>query len=40
MIQTLRILREEYGFRGYIHAKAIPGTSPPCWISWAIWPTA
>ena len=25
MIETLRILREEYGFRGYIHAKAIPG---------------
>lgn len=28
MIETLRILREEYGFRGYIHAKAVPGTSP------------
>ena len=28
MIRTLRILREEYGFRGYIHAKAIPGCSP------------
>ena len=27
MIAALRILREEYGFRGYIHAKAIPGTS-------------
>lgn len=27
-IQTLAILREEYGFRGYIHAKAVPGTSP------------
>ena len=25
MVETLRILREEYGFRGYIHAKAIPG---------------
>lgn len=25
MIETLQILREEYGFRGYIHAKAIPG---------------
>ena len=23
-----RILRDEYGFRGYIHAKAVPGTSP------------
>lgn len=28
MIETLRILREEYGFRGYIHAKAIPGADP------------
>lgn len=28
MIEVLRILREEYGFRGYIHAKAVPGTSP------------
>lgn len=28
MLQTLRILRVEYGFRGYIHAKAVPGTSP------------
>lgn len=25
MIEALRILREEYNFRGYIHAKAIPG---------------
>lgn len=25
MIETLRILRDEYGFCGYIHAKAIPG---------------
>ncbi len=25
MIETLRLLREEYGFNGYIHAKAIPG---------------
>ena len=24
MIEALSILREEYGFRGYIHAKAIP----------------
>ena len=28
MIEALRILRQEYGFNGYIHAKAIPGTSP------------
>lgn len=28
MIQSLLILREEYGFRGYIHAKAVPGSSP------------
>lgn len=25
MLETLRILREDYGFCGYIHAKAIPG---------------
>jgi len=28
MIECLRILREGYRFNGYIHAKAIPGTSP------------
>lgn len=28
MIRALRILRQNYGFNGYIHAKAIPGTSP------------
>lgn len=28
MIRSLWILRHEYGFNGYIHAKAIPGTSP------------
>ncbi|MBR5310739.1 MAG: putative DNA modification/repair radical SAM protein [Oscillospiraceae bacterium] len=28
MIEVLRILREEYGFAGYIHAKAIPGADP------------
>ncbi len=28
MIKALSILRNEYGFRGYIHAKAVPGTSP------------
>lgn len=27
MIETLTILRNEYSFRGYIHAKAIPGAS-------------
>ena len=27
MIEALELLRYEYGFRGYIHAKAIPGTS-------------
>ncbi len=26
--QTLRMLREEYHFRGYIHCKAIPGADP------------
>jgi putative DNA modification/repair radical SAM protein len=28
MIETLRLLRGEFAFNGYIHAKAIPGTSP------------
>ena len=28
MIKALTILREEYGFSGYIHAKAIPGADP------------
>lgn len=28
MIQALEILRDEYKFRGYIHAKTVPGTSP------------
>ncbi|MBQ8603574.1 MAG: putative DNA modification/repair radical SAM protein [Oscillospiraceae bacterium] len=27
MIKCVRILRQEYGFNGYIHAKAIPGAS-------------
>ena len=27
MIKTLKILREEYRFYGYVHAKAIPGAS-------------
>ncbi len=27
MIETLRLLRREFAFNGYIHAKAIPGTS-------------
>lgn len=28
MIRSLRLLREKHRFNGYIHAKAIPGTSP------------
>lgn len=28
MIEALRILRHEYRFNGYIHAKTIPGTDP------------
>jgi len=28
MTETLRMLRQEYGFWGYIHAKAIPGADP------------
>ena len=40
MIEALRLLREEYGFRGYIHAKAIRGPTPSSPGSWACWPTA
>ena len=28
MLAALRLLRGEYRFGGYLHAKAIPGTSP------------
>jgi len=28
IVKSIRILRYEYGFNGYIHAKVIPGTSP------------
>jgi len=28
LIRAIAILREEYRFNGYIHAKAIPGSSP------------
>ena len=28
MIKALTILRDDYGFSGYIHAKAIPGAAP------------
>ena len=28
MFKCLYLLREEYGFRGYIHAKVLPGISP------------
>lgn len=28
MIKTLELLRFEHAFRGYVHAKAVPGTSP------------
>ena len=28
MLETIRILRQEYHFAGYIHAKAIPGADP------------
>ena len=28
MIRTFELLRNEHGFRGYIHAKTVPGTSP------------
>lgn len=28
LIETARILRDEYGFNGYVHMKGIPGTAP------------
>ena len=28
MVETLSLLRKDYGFAGYIHAKAIPGADP------------
>ncbi|MEG0156880.1 MAG: biotin synthase, partial [Anaerovoracaceae bacterium] len=28
ILESLRILRHQYGFAGYIHAKIIPGVSP------------
>ncbi|MBQ8800545.1 MAG: putative DNA modification/repair radical SAM protein [Lachnospiraceae bacterium] len=34
--ETLRMLREEYHFRGYIHCKAIPGANPVL-IEYAGW---
>lgn len=34
--ETLRMLREEYHFRGYIHCKAIPGANPML-IEYAGW---
>lgn len=34
--QTLRMLREEYHFRGYIHCKAIPGANPAL-VEYAGW---
>jgi putative DNA modification/repair radical SAM protein len=34
MIRALSLLRHQYGFRGYIHAKAIPGTDPA--LTWQL----
>jgi putative DNA modification/repair radical SAM protein len=28
IIQTLRIIRQDYGYRGYLHAKIMPGADP------------
>ena len=33
---TLKMLREEYHFNGYIHCKSIPGASPE-WVEEAGW---
>ena len=34
MIRALSLLREKYGFGGYIHAKAIPGADPQ--LTWRL----
>lgn len=34
LTETVKLLREEYGFCGYIHLKAIPGSSPE-WLDLA-----
>ena len=34
IFETLRMLREEYHFNGYIHCKAIPGSDPIEAIGW------
>lgn len=39
MIETLRLLRTEYRFNGYIHAKAIPGPPRGSPMSWGCWRT-
>ncbi len=39
MIRAIRILREEYRFNGYIHAKAIPALRRNWWSSWDCWRT-
>ena len=28
IIETMRIMRREYGYKGYLHAKVMPGTDP------------
>lgn len=40
MIEALRILREEYRFNGYIHAKTIPGADPALVERSDCWPIA
>ena len=40
MLTVLRLLRNEYHFGGYIHAKTIPGTSPELIQQRATSPTA
>ena len=39
MLAVLRLLRGEYRFGGYIHAKAIPAQARNFCSSWGIWPT-
>mgnify|MGYP004510921387 FL=1 len=39
MIEALRILREDYGFNGYIHARPSPARRRSWCTGWGCWPT-
>ena len=40
IVAALEILRGEYGFRGYIHARPIPAPRPNCSSAWGTSATA